>query len=90
MNVTIGGQTWNAAANAVPIYRDQYFSAYGGAATPNRPAQLIITCAPNCTPTNAPGSIDGFFTGKTGQGAGMMYNINNTIAGAVAFARRGG
>jgi len=90
VNVTVAGQTWNAAANAVPIYRDQYFSAYGGAPGANRPAQLVITCAPNCTPVNAPGSIDGFFTGKTGQGAGMMYNINNTIAGAVAFARRGG
>ncbi|MBI3714755.1 MAG: FecR domain-containing protein [Betaproteobacteria bacterium] len=90
VNVTIAGQTWNAAATAVPIYRDQYFSAYGGAPGANRPAQLVITCAPSCTPLNAPGSIDGFFTGKTGQGAGMMYNINNTIAGAVAFARRGG
>ncbi len=90
VNVTIAGQTWNASANSVPIYRDQYFSAYGGAPALNRPALLNITCTPSCTPINAPGSIDGFFTGRTGAGAGVMYNINNTIAGAIAFARRGG
>ncbi len=90
VNVTIAGQTWNAAATNVPIYRDQYFSAYGGAPALNRPALLNITCTPSCTPINAPGSIDGFFTGRTGAGAGVMYNINNTIAGAIAFARRGG
>ncbi len=90
VNLTIANQTWNATATSVPIYRDQYFSAYGGAPALNRPALLTITCSPNCTPINAPGSIDGFFTGKTGVGAGVMYNLNNTITGAIAFARRGG
>jgi hypothetical protein len=90
VNVTIAGQTWNASASAVPIYRDQYFSAYGGPPSANRPAQLTITCSPNCTVPNTPGSIDGFFTGRTGQSAGMGYNINNTITGAVGFGRRGG
>ena len=92
VNVTINGQTWNGAATGVPIYRDQYFSAYAGG--PNiagipRPAVFNITCTPNCTPTGVTGSLDGFFTGRRGNGAGVMYNMNNN-SGAVAFARRGG
>ena len=92
VNITINGQTWAGAANGVPIYRDQYFSAYAGG--PNltgipRPAAFNITCTPNCTPTGVTGSIDGFFTGRRGNGAGVMYNMNNN-AGAIAFSRRGG
>ena len=92
VNITINGQTWNGAANGVPIYRDQYFSAYAGG--PNiagipRPAVFNITCTPNCTPTGVTGSLDGFFTGRRGNGAGVMYNMNNN-AGAIAFSRRGG
>jgi hypothetical protein len=30
VNISINGQTWNGAANNMPIYRDQYFSAYSG------------------------------------------------------------
>ena len=92
VNITIGGQTWNGAANNVPIYRDQYFSAYaGGPNNPGipRPALFNIICTPNCTPTGVTGSLDGFFTGRRGNGAGVMYNMNNN-AGAVAFTRRGG
>ena len=91
VNIGINGQTWNGAANGVPIYRDQYFSAYGGSSIPGvpRPSQLVITCAPNCTPTLPVGSLDGFFTGRTGRGAGVMYNLGGN-AGAVAFVRRGG
>jgi FecR protein len=89
VNVTVANQTWNASASNVPIYRNQYFSAYAGGGVPGlpRPAELLISCSPNCTPTNATGSLDGFFTGRTGQGAGILYNINN-IAGALAFRRR--
>ncbi len=78
-------------ANGVPIYRDQYFSAYAGSSIPGvpRPALFNITCSPSCTPQFRTGSLDGFFTGRTGQGAGAMYNMNG-IAGAVGFARRGG
>ncbi len=92
VNVTIAGQTWNASANGVPIYRDLTFSAntgrnpVGGLPTP---VQLNITCTPNCG-SNFNGSIDGFFTGTTGQGAGLMYNLNRSISGAVGFRRRGG
>jgi FecR protein len=92
VNVTIAGQTWNASANGVPIYRDLTFSAntgrnpVGGLPTP---VLLNITCTPNCG-SNFTGSIDGFFTGTTGQGAGMMYNLNRSISGAVGFRRRGG
>ena len=91
VNIGINGQTWNGAANGVPIYRDQYFSAYGGSSIPGvpRPSQLVITCAPSCTPTVPTGSLDGFFTGRTGRGAGVMYNLGGN-AGAVAFVRRGG
>ena len=92
VNISINGQTWNGAATNVPIYRDQYFSAYAGG--PNiagipRPALFNITCTPNCTPTGTTGSLDGFFTGRRGNGAGVMYNMNNN-AGAIAFSRRGG
>ncbi len=91
INVGINGQTWNGSATGVPIYRDQYFSAYAGngvAGVP-RPAAFVITCAPNCTPSLPTGSLDGFFTGRTGRGAGIMYNMNR-ISGTAAFARRGG
>ena len=92
VNISINGQTWNGAATNVPIYRDQYFSAYAGgsgvAGIP-RPALFNITCTPNCTPTGVTGSLDGFFTGRRGNGAGVMYNMNSN-SGAVAFARRGG
>jgi hypothetical protein len=54
-----------------------------------RPALFNITCTPNCTPAFRTGSLDGFFTGRGGTGAGVMYNMNG-IAGAVAFARRPG
>jgi hypothetical protein len=89
VNVTVANQTWNASASNVPIYRNQYFSAYAGGGVPGlpRPAELLISCTPNCTPANATGSLDGFFTGRAGQGAGVLYNINN-IAGALAFRRR--
>ena len=90
VNIAINGQTWNGAANGVPIYRDQYFSAYGGSSIPGvpRPSQLVITCAPNCTPSVPTGSLDGFITGRSGAGAGVMYNLGGN-SGAVAFARRG-
>ena len=91
VNIGINGQTWNGAANNMPIYRDQYFSAYGGGGIPGvpRPSQLVITCAPSCTPSLPTGSMDGFFTGRNGHGAGVMYNLNGNT-GAIAFARRGG
>ena len=92
VNITINGQTWNGSASGVPIYRDQYFSAYAGGPTiPGlpRPPAFNISCTPNCTPTGVTGSLDGFFTGRRGAGAGVMYNMNNN-AGAIAFARRGG
>ena len=91
VNIGINGQTWNGAANAVPIYRDQYFSAYGGGSIAGvpRPSLLTITCAPSCTPILPTGSLDGFFTGRNGHGAGVMYNLGGN-SGAVAFARKGG
>jgi len=93
LNLTIAGQTWNASTVGAPINRDQYFSAFAGG--PNfpglpRPAQLLLSCTPSCTPTNPVGSLDGFFTGRTGNGAAVMYNLNNAISGAIAFRRRGG
>ncbi len=91
VSVGINNQTWNGAANGVPIYRDQFFFASAGNRIPGIPGPALfnITCSPNCTPQFRTGSLDGFFTGRTGQGAGMMYNMNG-ISGAVAFARRGG
>jgi FecR protein len=90
VNFTIASQTWNASANNMPIYRDQYFSAFAGlpaiAGVP-LPSALNITCTPNCG-QNAIGTLDGFFTGRNAQGAGVMYNINN-ITGTVAFRRPG-
>ena len=90
VNATVNTQTWNGNATGMPIYREQYFSAYSGtpiAGVPN-PVPLIITCAPNCG-AGATGSFDGFFTGRTGQAAGLLYNLNGN-QGAVAFRRRGG
>lgn len=89
VNFGINGQTWNGSASNVPIYRDQYFSAFAGTPTPGlpNPGALTVTCTPNCG-ANANGSLDGFFTGRTGQRAGMMYNLGGN-QGAVAFGRRG-
>lgn len=89
LNFTVASQTINATANNMPIYRDLYFSAYAG--LPNLgglpgPTLLNITCTPTCP--NPVGTLDGFFTGRTGQGAGVMYNINS-ITGSVAFRRPG-
>jgi hypothetical protein len=90
VNISIANQTWSASATNIPIYREQYFSAYSGtpiSGVPN-PTPLAISCSPNCV-TGATGSIDGFFAGRNGQRAGMMYNLGGN-QGAVAFGRRGG
>jgi hypothetical protein len=90
VNVTINNRTWNGDARGMPIYRQQYFSAYSGqpiAGVPN-PVPLFVTCTPNCG-AGATGSFDGFFTGRTGQAAGLLYNLGSN-QGAVAFRRRGG
>ena len=90
VNIGINGRTWTGTANGMPIYRDQYFSAHTGSrigGLPN-PAPLFIGCTPSCG-QGAQGSFDGFFTGRTGQRAGMMYNLGGN-QGAVAFGRRGG
>ncbi|MEP7069891.1 MAG: hypothetical protein ABI789_11640, partial [Usitatibacter sp.] len=87
VNILIGAQTWTGAASGMPIYRDQYFSAYSGtpiAGLPN-PAPLVIGCTPSCG-ANALGSFDGFFTGRTGQRAGLTYNLGGN-QGVVAFGR---
>ena len=89
VNFSINGQTWNGAANGMPIYRDQYFSAYAGqpiAGLPN-PAALVITCAPSCG-SGATGSFDGFFAGRSGNRAGLLYNVGGN-QGAVAFGQHG-
>ena len=90
VNFAIAGHTWNAQASGMPIYRNQYFSGYSGtpiAGLPN-PAPVVITCTPSCG-QGASGSFDGFFAGRSGARAGMMYNIGGN-QGAVAFGRRGG
>ena len=91
VNVAIAGQTWIGNAPNMPIYRDQYFAATTGVSSipgvPNLSA-LTIACTPSCG-AGATGSFDGFFTGRTGQRAGMMYNLGG-VQGAVAFGRRGG
>ena len=89
VNIAINGQTWNGAANGMPIYRDQYFGAYTGTPIPGavNPAPLQITCTPSCG-QGAGGSLDGFFAGATGPRAGMMYNLGGN-QGAVAFGRGG-
>jgi hypothetical protein len=90
VTIAINNQTWNGNASNVPIYRDAYFSAYSGTPIPGvpNPSPLSISCSPNCGAT-ATGSIDGFFAGRTGNRAGMMYNLGGN-QGAVAFGRRGG
>ncbi len=88
--LTINGQAWTGSASGMPIYRDQYFSAYSGNPIPGatNPAPLALGCTPSCG-QGASGSFDGFFSGRTGQRAGLMYNLGGN-QGAVAFGRRGG
>ena len=93
VNVTIANQTWNASATGMAIYRDMTFAANTGRSPGGglpAPTQLNISCSPGCGTSGFSGSLDGFFTGRTGQGAGVQYNISNNIAGAIAFRRRGG
>jgi len=91
-SVVIGmnGQTWTGTASNMPIYRDQYFSAYSGTPIAGAPnvAPLVIGCTPNCG-LNATGSFDGFFAGRNGNRAGLLYNLGGS-QGAIAFGRRGG
>lgn len=88
VNISIAGQTINGVANGMPIYRDQYFGAFSGAPIPGNPnpSPLVISCTPTCATIT--GSFDGFFSGRNGQRAGMMYNMGGA-QGAVAFGRRG-
>lgn len=90
VNIGINNQTWTGSASNMPIYRDQYFSAYSGTPIPGvpNPNPLSIACTPNCG-TGANGSFDGFFSGRTGHRAGLMYNLGGN-SGVVAFGRRGG
>ena len=90
VNIGINGQTWNGQANGMPIYRDQYFGAFTGSPIPGNtnPSPLVMSCTPGCG-ANASGSFDGFFTGRNGQRAGMMYNLGGN-QGAIAFGRRPG
>ncbi|MGZ5083151.1 MAG: hypothetical protein ACXWHA_07330, partial [Usitatibacter sp.] len=90
VNIAIAGQTWTGSASHMPIYRDQYFAAYSGTPIPGlpNPTPLQIGCTPNCG-AGASGSFDGFFAGRSGQRAGMMYNLGGN-QGAVAFGRPGG
>lgn len=90
VNVTINNQNWIGTAPNMPIYRDQYFSATTGNSIPGSVniSPLTISCTPSC-PQNPSGSFDGFFTGRNGQRAGMMYNMGG-VNGAIAFGRRGG
>jgi hypothetical protein len=90
VNIAINGQTWNGSASGMAIYRDQYFGAFSGTPIPGatNPAPLVLSCTPSCG-SGASGSFDGFFTGRTGQRAGLMYNLGGN-SGAVAFGRRGG
>jgi Uncharacterized protein conserved in bacteria len=88
--VGMNGQVWSGSASNMPIYRDQYFSAYSGtpiAGVPN-PTPLQISCTPSCG-QGAAGSFDGFFAGRNGQRAGLLYNLGG-VQGAIAFGRRGG
>ena len=91
VNVTIANQSLNASATGMAIYRDMTFAANTGRSLGGglpAPTQLNISCTPSCG--GAVGSLDGFFSGRTGQGAGVQYNLNGNITGAIAFRRRGG
>jgi hypothetical protein len=89
VNLSITGRTINASALNVPIFREQYFTAFAGNVPAGLPVpQLLnISCQPSCA--GAAGSVDGFFAGRGGQGAGMMYNLNG-VSGAAVFRRAGG
>ena len=88
MNIAIAGQTWTGTANDMPIYRDQYFSAYSG--------QRRFPALPNPAPAHhrlhaqlrrgRHGQLRRLLRGRTGQRAGMMYNLGGN-QGAVAFGR---
>lgn len=83
--VTISGQTWDIGAWNVPINGSTF------ASNTNNPARidaLMIACKPSCGMPM--GSLSGNFTGPSGQGANIAYNIGSGPSGAVAFRRRGG
>jgi hypothetical protein len=47
-----------------------------------------VTCTPNCG-VGSNGSFDGFFSGRTGNRAGLIYNLGGN-SGVIAFGRPGG
>ncbi|HSS28821.1 MAG TPA: FecR family protein [Usitatibacter sp.] len=87
VNIGIAGETWTGNATNMPIYRDQFFSAYSGTPVPGvpNPTPLILGCSPSCG-SGATGSFSGFFAGSSGQRAGLMYNLGGN-QGAIAFGR---
>lgn len=90
LSLGIGSQALSASALNVPIYRGQYFSAFQGASAVGGlpiPSLLNISCVPSCA--NPRGSIEGFFAGRSGAGAGLLYNLNG-VTGTAAFRRPGG
>ena len=46
VNIGINGQTWTGNATSVPIYRDQYFSAYSGAPIAGSPSTTHSPISP--------------------------------------------
>ena len=90
LSLGVGSQALSASALNVPIYRGQYFSAFQGVGAVGglpTPSLLNITCVPSCA--NPRGSIEGFFAGRSGTGAGLLYNLNG-VTGTAAFRRPGG
>lgn len=90
VNVTMTGHTLNASGVNVPIQSGGMFGASNMMmAVGNNNAPLTATCTgPSCGAVEA--TIQGAFTGATGNGAGMIYGINNgmqVISGVAAFHR---
>ena len=92
-NVSVIDTAINAVVATVPVGS----SPHGAAVSPDGTrvyvsngggATVSVLDTSSCG-AGATGSFDGFFTGRTGQRAGMMYNLGG-VQGAVAFGRRGG
>ena len=97
VNLTVGGQTWAAGANAIPIQNRLFFEAGKDASGGNLNICVGGTCGTATIPTasslNTAGKITGAFTGTSGQGLGMAYSLNQggiagtTVSGVAAFKR---
>jgi len=101
VNVTVNGQTWSAGASTIPIQQMRSFEAsrtQSGSGNLNINVCSGAGCSttitiPTASSAGTSGRVLGAFNGTSGQGAGVVYSLNQgnvtgtTVSGVAAFKR---